>query len=125
MNALVQFNDLIQKTQKAGFDVPETLKNNVLSGKTKPQQAVQQMKNLVTFNDLLSKSSAAGRNVPYNIQQAVLNGKMSPKNAVAEMKRLMIAEADSAASGMNKEGKDASASFNSGVKAFRIQPVKI
>lgn len=117
MNALVQFNDLIQKTQKAGFDVPETLKNNVLSGKTKPQQAVQQMKNLVTFNDLLSKSSAAGRNVPYNIQQAVLNGKMSPKNAVAEMKRLMIAEADSAASGMNKEGKDASASFNSGVNA--------
>lgn len=75
------------------------------------------MKNLVTFNDLLSKSSAAGRNVPYNIQQAVLNGKMSPKNAVAEMKRLMIAEADSAASGMNKEGKDASASFNSGVNA--------
>lgn len=117
MNALVQFNDLVQKTQKAGFDVPETLKNNVLSGKTKPQQAVQQMKNLVTFNDLLSKSSAAGQKVPANIQQAVLNGKMSPKNAVAEMKRLMIAEADSAASGMNKEGKDASASFNSGVNA--------
>jgi len=85
LQALIKFDNALNKAKLAGADIPASISDGVVNGKTSIDDAIKQVNDIVKFNTAIEESNKAGNQIPKSITNGITSGKLSVEEATKQM----------------------------------------
>lgn len=101
-----QLDNLAKKAKKKGVEIPESVKEGIISGQYEIPKGIKALNRLIEFDSAIKKAGLSGEKIPEELSQGVLSGEISVEKAVKKMKKTAKKELDKDNGAKKAGGKD-------------------
>lgn len=89
LDALIQYDDLVNKANEAGRKIPDNISKGAAAGGENLTAAVNELSGLVNFDNLISKARTDGVLIPQSLINGVNEGKLPIPTTMGELNSLI------------------------------------